>query len=194
MAYREPFFTVPKLLTVSRIPMAALVWLRPFDPVYILSLMALAAATDILDGWIERRMLEREGRSADSTPTAGVWLDPLCDKTFALSVIAAVLVTRRPPLVLLLLIVAREIIQTSAALAWRLVPAVRARLRLKFRASVAGKAATVAQFCAIAAILTGNPWQAPLALVTGGLGLAAGTLYVLRAWRGGPTSRSSRPR
>ena len=189
-AHRKPFFTAPNLLTLSRIPMGALIWLRPFDPVYILSLMALAATTDVLDGWVERRLLERAGRDPDRAPTTGLWLDPLCDKIFALSVIAAVLVTRRPPLFLLLLIVAREIIQASVSVAWRLVPALRARLHPRFRASVLGKAATVAQFCTIAAILTGHPWQVPLALATGGLGISAGTLYILRAWRGGRERKS----
>ncbi|MCX5787400.1 MAG: hypothetical protein NTX64_02660 [Elusimicrobia bacterium] len=189
-ARREPFFTASNLLTLSRVPMGALIWLRPFDPVYLLSLMALAAATDVLDGWVERRLLERAGRDPDSASTTGLWLDPLCDKIFALSVIAAVMVTRRPPLFLLLLIVAREVIQASVSAAWRLVPAVRARLRPRFRASVLGKAATVAQFCTIAAILTGHPWQVPLALATGGLGISAGTLYVLRAWRAARKRRS----
>ena len=95
-AYRAPFFTAPYLLTLSRLPMAALIWLKPLDPVYILSLMALAAASDVLDGWLERQQLARAGQNPDSTPTAGIWLDPLCDKTFALSVVVAVLVTRRP--------------------------------------------------------------------------------------------------
>ena len=183
MSSSEPFFTVPNLLTLSRVPLAALVWLRPSDPVYIISLMVAAGTTDVLDGWFERRALRRAGRSEDSAPAAGMWLDPVCDKLFAFSVIAAVIVTRRPPVYLILLLVAREIIQTAVTLAWKLVPAVRVRLRPEFRASLTGKAATVAQFFTIAAILSVHPWQVPLAIVTGVLGTAAIAFYILRSWK-----------
>ena len=183
MSSSEPFFTVPNLLTLSRVPLAALVWLRPSDPVYIISLMVAAGTTDVVDGWLERRALRRAGRSEDSAPAAGMWLDPVCDKLFAFSVIAAVIVTRRPPVYLILLLVAREIIQTAVTLAWKLVPAVRVRLRPEFRASLTGKAATVAQFFTIAAILSVHPWQVPLAIVTGVLGTAAIAFYILRSWK-----------
>lgn len=183
MAQPEPFFTAPNLLTLSRVPLAALVWLRPYEPVYLVSLMAAAGVTDVLDGWLERRALRREGLTEASAPAAGMWLDPVCDKLFAFSVIAAVIVTRRPPVYLVLLLVAREILQTLVTLAWKLMPAVRVRLRPEFQASVTGKAATVAQFFAIAAILTAHPWQAPLAVVTGALGITAVAFYVLRSWK-----------
>ena len=187
MSRTEPFFTAPNLLTLSRVPLAALVWFRHSDPVYIISLMVAAGTTDVLDGWLERRALRREGRSEDSAPAAGKWLDPVCDKLFAFSVIAAVIVTRRPPVYLILLLVAREIVQTLVTLAWKLVPAVRARLRPEFQASLTGKAATVAQFFTIAAFLTAHPWQVPLAVITGVLGIAAIALYIRRSWKAAAT-------
>lgn len=183
MARPEPFFTAPNLLTLSRVPLAALVWFRPSDPVYLISLMVAAGTTDVLDGWLERRALRREGLTEASAPAAGMWLDPVCDKLFAFSVIAAAIVTRRPPVYIILLLVAREIMQTLLTLAWKLVPAVRARLRPEFQASVTGKTATVTQFFAIAAILTAHPWQVPLAIVTGALGVTAVAFYVLRSWK-----------
>ncbi|MBI4351219.1 MAG: CDP-alcohol phosphatidyltransferase family protein [Elusimicrobia bacterium] len=183
MARPEPFFTAPNLLTLSRVPLAALVWLRPANAVYIISLMVAAGATDVLDGWLERRALRREGLGEESPPAAGMWLDPVCDKLFAFSVIAAVIVTRRPPVYLILLLVAREIVQTLITLTWKLAPAVRARLRPEFQASLTGKAATVFQFLTIAAILTAHPWQLPLAAATGALGLTAIAFYILRSWK-----------
>lgn len=181
MARPEPFFTAPNLLTLSRVPLAALVWLRPYEPAYLISLMVAAGATDVLDGWLERRALRKEGLTEASAPAAGMWLDPVCDKLFAFSVIAAVIVTRRPPVYLILLLVAREIVQTLVTLAWKLFPAVRTRLHPEFQASVTGKAATVTQFFAIAAILTAHPWQVPLAIATGVLGVTAVAFYVLRS-------------
>lgn len=183
MSRTEPFFTAPNLLTLSRVPLAALVWVRPASSAYLISLMVAAGITDVLDGWLERRALRREGLAEDSAPAAGKWLDPVCDKLFAFSVIAAVIVTRRPPVYIVLLLVAREIVQTLVTLAWKLVPAVRVRLRPEFQASLTGKAATVAQFFAIAAILTAHPWQVPLAVLTGVLGIAAIAFYILRSWK-----------
>jgi phosphatidylglycerophosphate synthase len=184
MAEGERFLTAPNLLTLSRVPIAALLWLRPYSPAYVLSLMFLAGVTDVLDGWLQRRTLKAEGRSADQAPRTGLWLDPICDKTFALSVLALVWVTRRPEAYLLLLIAAREIIQIVEAFVWKLAPVFKSR-SFDFQASLSGKLTTIGQFFAIAAILTGHPSQVPLALVTGALGIATAVFYFLRAWRDG---------
>ncbi len=182
MAVGERFLTVPNLLTLSRIPIAALIWLRPYSPAYVISLMFLAGVTDVLDGWLVRRALKAEGRSADAAPRTGVWLDPICDKTFALSVLALVWVTRRPEAWLLLLIAAREIIQIVEAFVWELAPVFKSR-SFDFQASLSGKLTTIGQFFAIAAILTGHPSQVSLALLTGALGIATAAFYFMRAWR-----------
>lgn len=184
MAYRERFFTAPNLMTLSRVPLAALLWLRPYSPGYVISLMFLAGVTDVLDGWLERRMLRAEGRSADQAPRTGLWLDPICDKIFALSVLAVVWVTRHPPVYLLLLIVAREIIQVVVGLVWELLPAAKSR-SFGFQATLSGKITTIAQFFAIAVILMDHPWQVPLAIATGALGIASAAFYIVRAWRDG---------
>ncbi len=90
---RQSFLTLPNLLTLSRIPLAALIWVRPLDPVFVLGIMALAGVTDILDGWLERRL--HPGRK---TETVGAWLDPLCDKLFILSVLISLALARSLPL------------------------------------------------------------------------------------------------
>jgi phosphatidylglycerophosphate synthase len=180
---REPFLSAPNLVSLSRIPMGALVWLRPLDPFYVLGLMALAAASDVLDGWLERHLRARRGDPRGSGHTIGMWLDPLCDKIFILSVLAAVIVARRPALFMLPLIASREIIQTAAALGWEFIPRLREHLALRFQASLIGKAATTGQFFTIGAVLMRYPAQVPLAFLTGALGLAAGLSYVARAWR-----------
>jgi len=186
--HREPFLTLPNLLTLSRLPLGALVWLRPLDPLFVLSVMAVAGLTDILDGWLERRRRIRRGdpaEDADSPETVGVWLDPLCDKLFVVSVLVAIAVARAVPLWLLLLLALREILQAVVAVASRAVPFLRRRLRFRFRANLMGKVSTTAQFLAIAAILGRHPWQVPLAIVTAVLGSASASIYVGRAIRAG---------
>jgi cardiolipin synthase len=187
---REPFLTLPNLLTLSRLPLGALAWLRPLDPLFVLSIMAVAGLTDILDGWLERRRRARRGdppRDPRSPETVGVWLDPLCDKIFVVSVLAAIAARRAVPLWLMLLVALREILQALVAVASRAIPFLRRRLRFRFRANLLGKVSTTAQFLTIAAILDRHSWQVPLAIVTAILGSAAASIYVGRAIRDGGT-------
>ncbi|HXX92992.1 MAG TPA: CDP-alcohol phosphatidyltransferase family protein [Planctomycetota bacterium] len=185
---REPFWTLPNVLTLSRLPLGALVWLRPLDPIFVLSVMAVAGLTDVLDGWVERRRRARRGipPSDPGTPeTLGVWLDPLCDKIFVLSLLSAIAVARSIPVGLVILVALREILQALIALGSRAIPALRRRLRFRFRANVMGKVSTVAQFLATAALLERHPWQVPLAILTAVLGATAALIYLGRAVRAG---------
>ncbi|HLY76149.1 MAG TPA: CDP-alcohol phosphatidyltransferase family protein [Planctomycetota bacterium] len=174
--HREPFLTLPNLLTLSRLPMAALIWLRPLDPVYVLGIMALAGLSDVLDGWVERR--RHPGRTVE---TVGAWLDPLCDKLFVLSVLTAIAVSRSLPLWIVPLVALREILQTLVAIGAKTLPLFRKSLRFRFGANILGKATTVLQFITIGAILLNKPGQILLALTTAGLGLIAVAVYVGRA-------------
>jgi cardiolipin synthase len=173
--------TLPNLLTLSRLPLAGLAWLRPFDPVFILGLLVVAGITDVLDGWIERRRRERSGEAGAPGESVGTWLDPLCDKVFILSVLTAVTVAHHLPLWVVPLIGLREILQALIVGSTRVIPAVRRRLRPRFRANVLGKVTTVAQFLTLAAILFDKPGKVPLMTATALLGAVAVAVYVRRA-------------
>jgi phosphatidylglycerophosphate synthase len=84
------------------------------------------------------------------------------------------------PLALLAIIVTRELLQLPLAVFYRLSPTLRSWLRYDFRASPLGKAATVAQFLAIAALVVGQPARA-LVLLAFALGVIALGDYVRRA-------------
>lgn len=174
------FLTLPNLLTLSRLPMAAIVWFRPVDPVFVLGLMAVAGLTDVLDGWLERRRRERLGIPLTGE-SSGAWLDPLCDKVFILSVLAAITLARSLPVWIIPLIALREILQVLILAGKKTVPFLRRRLRPRFRANVLGKLTTVCQFVTIGAILLNKPGQIPLAAGTAGLGLLAVGVYFRRA-------------
>jgi len=173
--------TVPNLLTLSRIPMAGLVWLRPLDSFYVLGLMALEGLTDVLDGWVERRQRDRLGEELDRAESMGTWLDPLCDKVFMLSLLAAITVAHRLPLWIIPVISARELLQTAVVAGTRVLPALARRLRPRFRANVLGKATTVVQFITVGSILLKAPGRIALAIASGLIGLIAVVVYVLRA-------------
>jgi phosphatidylglycerophosphate synthase len=169
--------SLPNLLSLSRLPLGWLFWIAlgdtPERGVMALGVMALAALTDVLDGAVARR------RGVDTSGT-GSWLDPICDKLFVGAVLAALHVERGVPLWLLAMIVARELMQLPMVVVYRVSPTLRRWLRYDFRASPLGKAATVVQFLAIAALVLGFETRA-LAIAAFALGLIALTDYVRRA-------------
>ncbi|MEK7866102.1 MAG: CDP-alcohol phosphatidyltransferase family protein [Planctomycetota bacterium] len=173
------FPTAADWISLSRLPLGAAVWLRPDAPAYVLALMVVAGASDVLDGWVARRA---------GGGDAGVWLDPLCDKLFILSAVAAVWCARRPPIGLLPLLVSREIVQVATFALMAIMPRLRPRRGFDLRAAFVGKLATVLQFATVAAILFAHPAQGPLAVVTGAVGLVAGTYYARRLYLRARTS------
>jgi phosphatidylglycerophosphate synthase len=167
------------LLTVARIPLAVAFWLVAPHPHWAVSVLGVAALTDLADGHVARRARQRApqtGRWAD----AGAWLDPLCDKTFAITVLTALAVRLDVGIGLLLLIAARELVLVPLALIYRLTP-LHDRFRYDFRSMPAGKHATIAQFLAIVAILLEVPGATVLAIGAAIVGLDAAARYLARA-------------
>jgi cardiolipin synthase len=177
-APNDRFWTLPNALSLTRLPLGGVFWLAlaqgrahaelPFG------VLAAAAATDVLDGWIARRR---------GTNLAGIgsWLDPICDKLFVGAVLAALFFQRRAPLGLLALVVGRELLQLPMALVYRTSATLRRWLRYDFRASLLGKSATVVQFLAVSAIIV-DAWSAwRLAVMAFVLGMFALADYIRRA-------------
>ena len=161
-ASSSPLLTLPNLLSLSRLPLGGLFWIAlgpgarstTARAVAALGVMGLAAVTDMLDGYFARRR-------GDNLAGAGSWLDPVCDKLFVAAVLGALHVQRGVSLGLLALIVSRELLQLPMALVYRVVPTLHHWLQYDFRASALGKAATCAQFLAIAALVVGVPTSRP---------------------------------
>jgi phosphatidylglycerophosphate synthase len=174
-----PLVTLPNLLSLSRIPLGGLFWgalaRGPDHALLPFAVLLAAAVTDVLDGWVARR------RHGSNPPGADAWLDPICDKLFVGAVLAAIYFQRRPPLILLACIVARELVQLPMAVLYRASLTLRRWLRYDFRASLLGKAATVAQFGAVAALILNQPAAWPLALTALALGMLALADYIRRA-------------
>lgn len=166
--------TLPSLLTLVRVPLGLLLWVAPANLAWVLGLMAAAAVSDLLDGWVARR----QGLPPENL---GAWLDPLCDKFFVASAILAVWFVHAPPWWMALVASARELLLLPLVTAKVLVPSLRNR-HVPFRAKLLGKATTVAQFALFAAVLSGwrEAW-APLAVTCGVLGAAASVQYTVRA-------------
>lgn len=168
--------TLPNLLTLLRVPLAAMIWIAPANPAWLIGLMVVAAVSDLLDGWFARRA----GVPAEGV---GAWLDPVCDKLFIVSVLVAVWVAQGPPVWMALVASSREVVLLPLVIARFVVPRLR-KSDIPWRAMMLGKATTVAQFVLFAAVLAGwREWWLPLTVICGVLGLGAGLQYSLRAWR-----------
>jgi phosphatidylglycerophosphate synthase len=188
---RARWLTLPNALTLSRVPLGALVWVRPLDPAWVLGLMLLAGLTDVLDGALERKRRRSLDPALRGTPSIGVWLDPLCDKIFILLLLAAVTVSRHLPLGLIPLIGLREILQTMVLVGLKPLPGFRERLRPRFRANLLGKMVTVLQFLTIGALLLDAPGQRILVAASAVSGVLAVAVYVARSMRKSPAAGGS---
>ena len=156
-------------LTLLRIPIAIVIAFEYGQTWPVVALIALAAATDAADGNVARAM-QRRGYT---TPAIGGWLDPLADKIFVAIVLAAIVVHTRD-LTIVALIGARELLLLPLLAIYL---AVR-RDRTELRADAIGKAATIAQFIALAVAVAVPDHALPGALVAAVLGVASVVHYV----------------
>jgi cardiolipin synthase len=179
MVARELLRSAPVLvahaLTLSRIPLAVVFWLTYGDHAWSVALVGLAALTDAADGTVARRAMRRSG----ATRSAGEWLDPLADKVFVIGVLGAIQAHDPAPWALVALIAARELVLIPLAALYRVI--VPSRMPHAFKAGPIGKAATIAELAAVAALIFDSPLALPLAIAAATLGLAAVAAYVARA-------------
>jgi len=179
--------SLPNLLSLSRIPLGGAFWLvlgpTARSSIWAFLVMGVAALTDVLDGYLARRQTQRAGSPPQPDGGTGAWLDPICDKVFVGAVLAAIIVKRHPPPLIVALILTRELVQLPLGIAYRFIPALRSWLRYDFRASLLGKAATVAQFLAIASLILDHASIATFAVIAFALGIAALADYLRRAIR-----------
>lgn len=164
------------LFSLVRIPLGAAFLFVADRPLAALVLLALAGASDVLDGWAARR----GPRPVSEAPHRGDWLDPFCDKVFVGAVMAGLYTAYAPPSWLLALTVTRELLQLVSLVIYRLVPRLR-RVQYQYRAHALGKATTVVQFLTAGAFVLQLAAAPPLALLSALLGAVTVALYVARA-------------
>ncbi len=176
---------LPNAICVLRIVLAAPIALSLLSAEYplTLALLAIAAASDGLDGWL--------AKSFGWTSRLGKILDPIADKVLLVTVAVSLVVQDLVPLWLALAIVLRDVVIVSGAVAYHFLIGY-----VEGRPTVVSKLNTVVQLSYVLAVVAGAAWPAlPSAL---GIALGAATFvttvvsgldYVLTyarlAWREG---------
>jgi cardiolipin synthase len=169
--------SAPNLLTILRICIAPFLVAAILDEHYLLSFSLFAAAglTDALDGTLARMLKQRS--------MLGHYLDPVADKLLLSALFLVLLHKGLMPVTVTVLVIGRDVgILMVAAILYAAVG------RREFQPSIFGKANTLAQIGAVAAVLLGKvipsaQWVAVTRTValdlTIGLTIASGLHY---AW------------
>jgi phosphatidylglycerophosphate synthase len=150
---------VPSIVSLLRVPLAGLFFVVDATGARV-AIIGAAAATDFADGWIARRY--------DVRTKTGAILDPVTDKIFLLSVLAAFAAAGELSLLHLVLLVTRDVFAILGFLAVVLL-----RLPVRMRARFTGKVVTSLQLAAVAALTVLPGALPPLAWTAGLLGVWA---------------------
>lgn len=137
---------IPNLISLSRPILGGLFVHYAARPVIAVAILCLAGISDGLDGWAARRL----GQSS----RAGALLDPICDRLFALPVLATLVLVHHVPVWQVAVLVTRDVVNTAGA-AW--IALVHRDRLPELRARRSGKAVTSLQFWCVVHILLGLP-------------------------------------
>jgi cardiolipin synthase len=148
----NPFRTAPNLLTLTRICLAPFLVDAILERRFALSfgLFIAAGLTDALDGTLARVLKQRT--------VLGQYLDPVADKLLLSTIFLVLMHEKLIPTMVTVLVFGRDVgILLVAAILYAAVG------RREFRPSIFGKANTLAQVAAVAAVLLnqvkpGVPW------------------------------------
>lgn len=167
---REPVFTLPNLVSMSRFAMAVAFLATPAPDTRV-ALIGAASLSDVLDGWIARRRHE--------VTRLGAMLDPVADRTFVLIAVAVFLATGRITRSQYFILLARDLATAVGFLVARSITWLRS---IPFRARWSGKLVTTLQLLALIMVLV-TPRVAQWAVAAVGVAsVIAISDYTLALW------------
>jgi CDP-diacylglycerol---glycerol-3-phosphate 3-phosphatidyltransferase len=149
---REDAFNVPNLLTMARVAVIPLVIMllgrgSPKDCVWAALVYSAAAITDLLDGYLARRM--------NVVSVLGKFLDPLADKLLVMASLVYMVPMGRIPEWAVVLLLAREISVTS-------LRSIASSEGVVIAAGDDGKSKTALQMVGILLLILGYPYHLTL--------------------------------
>jgi cardiolipin synthase len=161
----------PNIISASRV-LLALAFLVAEGKATRLALLAVASASDLLDGWLARR--------AQWQTRFGALLDPVADRLFALAVLVRFLIGGELALWQAGVLFFRDIMTLIGWFTARSVSWLRA---IPFQARWLGKAVTLGQLATFFAVLVAPSRVTVMVVCVGLLGVASTIDYTLMLWR-----------
>ena len=172
---RDSIVTLPNLVSMSRLVMAALF---PFVSGSTARLMLIGAAgvTDFLDGYL--------ARTRGSTTRIGAQIDPFADRCFILVAVFVLWADDVMSLTQTLVVAVRDIVVLGAwIIAW-IAARVTGQVRVfEFGPRLTGKILTVLQLVALVVAYLAPPWLATVVMGVGAVSLMAIADYSWALWR-----------
>jgi phosphatidylglycerophosphate synthase len=168
---RQAFTSLPNALSLSRLVMAAM-FVMFSAPEPRLWLLAIAALSDYLDGWLARR--------SNTASRWGALLDPITDRIFVFTAVSVFLVERQLTTLQYFILIFRDLMTAIGFLVAKSVSWLRP---VTFRARAPGKLVTVFQLLTLVAVLARPEWVTTLVAIVGVLAVIAVVDYTLLLWR-----------
>lgn len=163
-------FSLPNLISLSRLALAGIFVAIP-DALVRAAIVAAAALSDVLDGWVARR------QGLDSR--WGALLDPLTDRVFVLVVLLVHLLDGAITPAQIAIVLLRDVATAAGFLVAQMVPWMR---EFVFQARLPGKLVTAAQLTLLFALVLVPPTVSALVVVTGVLSIWAIADYTRAMW------------
>lgn len=168
---RSPIFTVPNLVSSSRVVLAFGFIASSAVPTR-LALIFAASLTDFLDGWLARR--------SKVTSKLGALLDPVADRFFVLCVVIAYVMGGQLSAWQAVAIMFRDVMSVIGFFVARNVSWLRP---IPFMARPIGKVVTAMQLLTFLAVLLLPTWVDLMVWAVAVLGVMATVDYTLMLWR-----------
>ena len=160
---------LPSLVSFLRLPLAVLFVYLVNRPNWALATLVAAALTDVVDGYLARRL--------NQATATGAVVDGVFDKGFTAIVIATLVVTGPLTWQEALLLGTRELGELPLVIWWTLHHDRRQARAEDPRANWLGKLVTVLQFVSIACILQRSALEQAALVATGIAGVVAAAIY-----------------
>jgi phosphatidylglycerophosphate synthase len=169
---RRALFNLPNTMSLSRVALA-LAFVLVSEPWDRIALIAVAAFTDFMDGWLARH--------EKTESTAGALLDPIADRIFVFVAISTYLVEGQLTTAQYFIFLTRDLATAAGFIVAKIIPTLRPAV---FRARMLGKIVTVVQLITLVAIVVMPELTDALILTIGLISAASIVDYTIALWRG----------
>jgi phosphatidylglycerophosphate synthase len=169
---RRALFNLPNTMSLSRVVLA-LAFVLVSEPWDRIALIAVAALTDFMDGWLARH--------EKTESTTGALLDPIADRIFVFVAISTYLVEGQLTTAQYFIFLTRDLATAAGFIVAKIIPTLRPAV---FRARTLGKIVTVVQLITLVAIIVMPELTDALILVIGVVSAASIVDYTIALWRG----------